>query len=204
MCRCVQDRRVARIATFVVHMVLGMGGFCIGLCTSFSVCSLIILIFGMLQCVLGRVFGWSGKTCKMSIVVDQDGFCIGFCISFAMLSWLCRLFDLLQCILGRVFGWPAKKCKVSLVVDQGCFCIGFCIDFATGLFGCGDSAISLLDWLHSLFARFLRHNENRMCCIGFTLPCLLKYTCKQSNNRHRSKSDFLNNGRTIAKICLLL
>ena len=53
MCRCVQDRRVARIATLVVHMVLGMGGFCIGLCISFSVCSLIMLIIRYVAMCVG-------------------------------------------------------------------------------------------------------------------------------------------------------
>ena len=84
-------------------------------------------------------------------------------------------------------GWSALKCKMCLVVDQDCFCIGFCIDFAMGSLGCCDSAISLLDWLQSCFAQFLRVQWELDMSHWNALPCLLNYTCKQTHNWHRLK-----------------
>ena len=100
-------------------------------------------------------------------------------------------------------GWSALKCKMCLVVDQVSFCIGFCIDFAMGSLGCCDSAISLLDWLQSCFAQFLRVQWELDMSHWNALPCLLNYTCKQTHNWHRLKIRFFKQWGDPREISIL-
>ena len=78
MCQCVQDRRVARFAAFAIHMVLGMGWFCIGVLYQF--CSVLIDYFDFRYVAMCWVVCMGGlvKTARWVLLLIRVGFVLGF------------------------------------------------------------------------------------------------------------------------------